>query len=231
MEARAEYVLITGASERVGEAVARELAPGARLILQGDNASAPEAVRVGLSAAEAHLVWAQDLGLVEEAGSKLAALLGDSGALVTSFVHCVPEGQASPLDKCDPATVLRRFQASYFAASAIVRTLVRRNVNHGALRSVVFVGGIAGRFGAAGGGLDGAVNGALESLGRSLAAELAPIRVNTILSGGIGEAGSGYLLGAGRAEDVAAMAGFLISDRARWITGQQLVVDGGKTAH
>ena len=38
-----------------------------------------------------------------------------------------------------------------------------------------------------------------------------------------------YPLGLGRAEDVANLVRFLVSDEARWITGQQFVIDGGRT--
>jgi len=36
-------------------------------------------------------------------------------------------------------------------------------------------------------------------------------------------------LGFGRPEDVADAVEFLSSDRARWITGQEIVVDGGRS--
>jgi NAD(P)-dependent dehydrogenase (short-subunit alcohol dehydrogenase family) len=39
-----------------------------------------------------------------------------------------------------------------------------------------------------------------------------------------------YPLGLGRPEDVADAVEFLSSDRARWITGQEIVVDGGKSS-
>ena len=80
---------------------------------------------------------------------------------------------------------------------------------------------------------------------RSLAVELAPqVRVNSVLPGGIGTQMTDrmlsdaelkermerdYPLGLGRAEDVASLVRFLVSDEARWITGQQFVIDGGRT--
>jgi NAD(P)-dependent dehydrogenase (short-subunit alcohol dehydrogenase family) len=36
-------------------------------------------------------------------------------------------------------------------------------------------------------------------------------------------------LGPGKTSDIYAAVNFLLSDEARWITGQQLVVDGGRT--
>ncbi len=86
--------------------------------------------------------------------------------------------------------------------------------------------------------------GAVEGLTRSLAAELAPgVRVNCIapsltrtslaeklLSSPEREKASAErhpLKRVGEPEEVAAMAGFLLCDDARWITGQIIGVDGG----
>lgn len=38
-----------------------------------------------------------------------------------------------------------------------------------------------------------------------------------------------YPLGLGTVEDIRDAVTFLLSDKARWITGQQLTVDGGRT--
>jgi NAD(P)-dependent dehydrogenase (short-subunit alcohol dehydrogenase family) len=87
--------------------------------------------------------------------------------------------------------------------------------------------------------------GAVEGLGLSLAAELAPqIRVNVVapsltrtpLAASItgnetlaqGIAAMHALQRLGRPEDVGALAAFLVSDEAAWITGQVIGVDGGR---
>lgn len=89
--------------------------------------------------------------------------------------------------------------------------------------------------------------GALEGLTRSLAAELAPtVRVNCIapsltrtslaeklLSSPEREKASAErhpLKRVGEPEEIASMAAFLLSDEARWITGQVIGVDGGMSA-
>jgi NAD(P)-dependent dehydrogenase (short-subunit alcohol dehydrogenase family) len=92
-----------------------------------------------------------------------------------------------------------------------------------------------------------AAKGALEGMTRSLAAELAPtVRVNCIapsltrtplaeklLATPEREQASAErhpLKRVGEAQDLAAMAAFLLGDEARWITGQVIGVDGGLSA-
>lgn len=89
--------------------------------------------------------------------------------------------------------------------------------------------------------------GAIEGMALSLAAELAPqIRINVVapsltrtpLAAGItgnetlaqGIAAMHALQRLGRPEDVGALAAFLVSEEAAWITGQVIGVDGGRSA-
>jgi len=40
-----------------------------------------------------------------------------------------------------------------------------------------------------------------------------------------------YPLGMGTPDDAASILDFLISEKSRWITGQEFVVDGGRTSN
>jgi len=92
-----------------------------------------------------------------------------------------------------------------------------------------------------------ASKGAIEGLTRSLAAELAPkIRVNAIAPSIVNTPLAERLLNTeekinasgkrhplqkiGKAEDIAAMTEFLLSDQTSWITGQIIKVDGGMSS-
>ena len=115
--------------------------------------------------------------------------------------------------------------------------------------SIVFMSSVAATHGQSGMSLYCASKGAIESLTRAAAVELAPrrIRVNAIRAGAFAspmhtritqrstpEAVDAYaqkhLLGFGRAEDIANAALFLLADTSKWITGTMLICDGGYSA-
>jgi NAD(P)-dependent dehydrogenase (short-subunit alcohol dehydrogenase family) len=134
---------------------------------------------------------------------------------------------------------------NFMSAAQIISVLVKKNYNDKRLKNIVFISSTASKFGAKAFSMYSASKGALDSLMRSLAVELAPdIRINSILPGGIktqmtgqifsdpdltGRMEKDYPLGLGKAEYIADFVNFLVSDEARWITGQQFIIDGGRT--
>ena len=109
--------------------------------------------------------------------------------------------------------------------------------------SIVFVSGVASTTPMRGGSATGAVNGAIEALVRTLAVELAPVRVNAVSPGIVDtptwdgmaaedrEAMFDRLAGAlpagrvGTADDLAAAIWFLLTNG--FVTGAVVPVDGG----
>ena len=135
------------------------------------------------------------------------------------------------------------------SAAEILKLLSNRRLNGRNLKSVVLISSIlSSNFGAKGQAIYGASKGALEGFARAMAVELAPnVRVNIICPGGIPtpigniiinnqellkrSIDEGYLLGVGNTEYIANAVEFLIGEKAEWITGQVMYVDGGKTSH
>lgn len=112
--------------------------------------------------------------------------------------------------------------------------------------SIVFMSSVAATHGQTGMSLYCASKGAIESLVRAAAVELAPrrIRVNAIRSGAfqspmhtritqrstpeaVDKYAERHLFGFGRAEDISHAALFLLGDTSRWVTGSIWNVDGG----
>ena len=102
---------------------------------------------------------------------------------------------------------------------------------------------MAGHVGLPGGAAYGATKAALTALSRSWAAEFSPagVRVNTVAPGPVYTAESqreridslatSTLLGRGAEPDeIADVIAFLASDKASYITGALIPVDGGRTA-
>ena len=115
--------------------------------------------------------------------------------------------------------------------------------------SIIFFASIMGLVGDKCKTLYSATKGALIAAARSMACELAKnkIRVNVVSPGAIEtpinknlphmadpelrkELEEKHLLGLGECSDISNACIYLLSDAARWVTGQNLIVDGGYTA-
>jgi NAD(P)-dependent dehydrogenase (short-subunit alcohol dehydrogenase family) len=240
--------LITGAASGLGRCIARKLAPSRKLVLTDISAEKLEAARSTCAAPERHLLWARDLSRLEGIGEELAAWLLARNIGIDHFIHSAGVFGLRSVRANEMAFVTQLFNVNLFSAMEIIRPLVQKRVNQGALRSITFISSTASRIVAAGGySVYAASKGALNAMALSLAVELAPaVRVNSVLPGIIGtEMNREYFtnldfvaaiqashpLGLGRPEDVADTVEFLSSDRARWITGQEFVVDGGRSAN
>ena len=114
--------------------------------------------------------------------------------------------------------------------------------------SLVFIASITAGIARPGVAAYAASKGALISAARVLAVEVANrgIRVNTVSPGTVltplmqkylatlseeqyAERVNGFPLGLGKERDVAQLIIYLLSDASRWMTGQNIVIDGGYT--
>jgi NAD(P)-dependent dehydrogenase (short-subunit alcohol dehydrogenase family) len=239
------YTLITGASSGFGCSIAQRLSATRRLILVGRKAETLELVRSKCESPGKHLIWVKDLSRLEGIGEELITLLAAKHATVDHFVHSAGLLTIQYARAIEMPAVMQLFNVNVFSALEIIKPLVQKKVNQGALRSITFISSVATRVGASGYSAYSASKGAVNGISLSLAVELAPaVRVNSILPGIVGtEMNTEHFanpefveavlathpLGLGKAEDVADTVEFLASDKARWITGQEIVVDGGRT--
>ncbi len=246
-DADASFILATGASSGIGREMAVQLSAAHRVILSGRDAVRLEETRQRCTAPEAQLIWRHDLSDVDSLAGALSQFLSTNNARVSSFIHCAGLLKILPLNSLTLQQTRDMLNTNFLSAMEITRALMKRKVNGRQLRSIVFISSIASKFGAKGFSAYCASKGALDALMRALAVELAPeVRVNSVLPGGIRTAMTqpifddpemaarlqrDYPLGTGQPRDVIDLVEFLISDSARWITGQQMVVDGGRTSN
>jgi NAD(P)-dependent dehydrogenase (short-subunit alcohol dehydrogenase family) len=240
------YTLITGAASGFGRAIALKLAPARKLLLADVNGEKLEAVRGECTAPEKHLSWVRDLSRLEGLGEELGALLASKSATVDHFIHSAGLFGFQSIRAHDMTCVTRMFNVNLFSAMELIRPLTRKVSNKGALRSITFISSINSKLGAKGHYVYAGSKAAVNAMMLSLAVELAPaVRVNSVLPGTVGtgmntelfadpnfvaSTEASHPLGLGRPEDIADAIEFLSSDRARWITGQELAVDGGRLA-
>lgn len=239
------FTLITGASSGVGRATAVRLSAERSLILHGRNRERLEETRLLSAAPERHILWCMDLNDVSSIAASLTPLLAER--TVDAFVHCAGTVTVLPMRSTDHKVAQSMMNVNFFSAVEIVNLLLKKKINGHHLANVVFISSIFSSFGARGHSAYCASKAALDGLMRALAVELAPaIRVNSILPGAMKTRMSrdgfsdpevaekltrDYPLGIGEPSDIADAVQFLLSSNARWLTGQQIAVDGGRTAN
>lgn len=239
------FVLVTGATSDIGRAIAIDLSKDHQLVLHGRNEEALNNVRLACSNPDQHHIFCFDLSQPEALRPSLISFLNQAGVEISYVVHCAAMMKVLHMKAVDLKTTYQLFNVNLFSIIEIVSVLVNKRFNKGALRSVVFISAILARCGSTGHHLYSASKGALDGLMRSLAVELAPqVRVNSVLPGAVetkmashllsdpalvAKLNRDYPLGIGKPKDIAPVVRFLLSEGASWITGQEIIVDGGRT--
>ena len=242
-----QYILITGASSGIGRELAIQMSQQHKLILNGRDAARLLETQQACFEPASHLIWKFDLSRVDELDESFTKFLKEKQVPVMAFVHCAAVLEILPLKSLSVEATRKTFNTNFFSAMELTRLLTKKMVNDRQLRSIVFISSIASMFGARGFSAYSASKGALDALMKSLSVELAPnVRINSVLPGGVRthmtdtiyedptmaeRLERDYPLGIGRAADVVNAVEFLISEKSRWITGQQIVVDGGRTVN
>lgn len=237
------YTLITGASSGMGSYCAERLSDSHNLILSGSNSDKLSATLSRCQNKEKHLVWVYDLAKDKNSiGTTLVEFLKENDAVVDNFIHFAGLTQILPLKSFSIENIDKLFNVNLFSAIEIIKTLLKL-VNKKTLSNIVMISGIVTVRGDIGNSIYASTKGAINSLVYSLARELAPkVRVNAVMPGlidtpmaqGIDEkfredVWNRIPLGKGEPSDIVNYVEYLISDKARWITGQTALVDGGQS--
>lgn len=232
--------VVTGASSGMGKQVTMELAAtGAKVLaiargktaLEALKAFFPENIEIGIS----------DVCDAEALSSVITEFVSKHGK-ISGAVHAAGITALTPLKAFDVAEAHKIMDISFWGAVNLLQICTKVKVSNKSASFLLFSSVRShrtdkGLFSYAG------AKAALQIAAKTFAKETAnrQIRINTISPGWVNtsmtdgleethnldEVNQNSLLGIGNPEDVSGMVLFLLSDRARWITGTDVVVDGG----
>jgi len=249
MDLSGRTILVTGASSGIGREACVVLAElGATIVLTGRRREELERT-AALLEPRGHRVEPFDLADLEAIPAWLKGVAGAAGPL-DDLVHSAGVHFTLPVRATSAqqfAALMRvNVDAAYFLAKGFRQKGVRRA---GAGAGIVFLSSVMGLVGQTGITAYAASKGALVSMARALALELAreQIRVNCVAPGVVRTRMAEHAeqkltaeqqqalealhpLGMGTPRDVAHAVAFLLAETGGWITGTTLVVDGGYTA-
>jgi 3-oxoacyl-[acyl-carrier protein] reductase len=246
MDLRERAALVVGGGQGIGRATALALARAganvAVLDLERERADAVAAELGGLGVRASAL--AGDVTKAADAARAVAEAASALGPL-DAVVDIVGSASWGSLLELDDGTWERDFDVNLKQHWYVARAAARAWIAAERPGAYCAVGSVSGLFSAARHGAYGAAKAGLLALVRTAAEEWAPhgIRVNAVVPGSvrtprieaawaegtIARPTPETLARMALPEDVANAALFLVSDLARRITGQALVVDGGTT--
>lgn len=234
------YILITGATSDIGKQICHTLeSAGHQLLLTDWSKDALRATIAELSTEKKHRYIVLDLSNISDSKEKLQTYIKENCIAVSNAVFAAGIFTVKPLKLLDYDFVKRNFDIAVISTLMISQVLASKKINGLNLKSIVFLSSISAKMGTKGYTTYGSVKSAMLGAMKSMAAELAPrVRVNAVLPGGVRtkttaflydaiESNPRYLLGEGDKVDVANIIEFLLSDKAKWVTGQEFIVDGG----
>lgn len=237
-------ILVTGASSGIGRGTAIECSKmGAKVVLSGRNEVRLHETLISLEG-DGHVVLCGDLNSEDnrkEIVEKIPAING--------VVHCAGISQIKMAKFMDLPFWENIFHTNVFSP-LILNTLLLKKKKIQKNSSIIFISSISGVYRSqVGEGGYGATKAALTGYVKSLALELSAqgIRVNTIHPGVVEtpllEVSNGTfgkeeldalrqkypLKRFGKPEDIAQCAVYLLSDASSWMTGTNILIDGGFT--
>lgn len=236
-----ERFVVTGASSGMGRQIVIELAEsGATVLVIARRAERLQALEKKYPGQITSGVF--DVRDYEKMSKAVDSFVAEHGKF-HGVVHAAGVFSATPLRAYDEKMAREAMDISFWSGIRLVQ-IVNKKKNSEPRCSNILFSSIAAHIGNkanfAYSGAKAAVRAAIRSIGKEI--YQTGKRINTVSPGWVDtemslnsmedgttsdKALKPLLLGRGKPEDVSGMVLFLLSDRARWITGEDFVVDGG----
>lgn len=240
-----KVAVVSGASKGIGAAIAKVMAAeGASVVLAyaSDDDGANTAVEA-IRAAGGSAVACRTNVAIESEVQALFHRAVDAFSRVDILVNNAGVYSVQTIEEVTAEEFHRQFDVNVLGTLFMIKEAVKHFGDGGSIVNIGSVNSVAAQAGMS---VYSATKGAIDTITRSLAAELAPrgIRVNTLAPGateteGIRATGvmgtpfEQYVIDRtpmgrfGQPEEVARVVAFLASDDAAWVTGEWLSASGG----
>lgn len=240
-----KYTLLTGSTSDIGNSIALSLSLDYNLLLLGRDKNKLEDLAAKCGNIKIHKFLVIDFSQLDNFRDLFIKFIIEENIEVENIIHCAGIMKVMHLRSVNLLNTHQIFNINLFSILEIISILVNKKYNKESLKNILFISSILARYGSTGHNLYSSSKAALDGLMRAIAVELAPrIRVNSILPGAIktkmshdllsnelilNKLKNEYLLGIGNPIDISSFVKFLISNEASWVTGQEFIVDGGRT--
>lgn len=241
-------IIVTGASSGIGRQCAITFSQlGANIILIARNRKRLEETFNRLNKGN-HLYISQDIIEYDKLENAINTVTEKIGK-ISGFVHSAGTEMTLPLKSMTSSYYENMFAINVISGFELARIISKKKYLDENGASFVFISSVMGMLGQAGKIGYCSSKGALISGAKAMALEIASkhIRVNCIISGVVETEMSNKMfeslpkeskksvidmhpLGLGKPNDIAYACAYLLSDAARWITGTNLIIDGGYSA-
>lgn len=238
-------ILVTGASSGIGRQCAIDCSRmGAKVISIGRNQERLDSVVEEMGGRG--VSYSFDLTNLDGIRDLIATIVCEHGKF-DGFIHAAGIEVTNPVKLTSNDDYELLYRVNCLCAFEIVKNLCGiKTFNKGG--SIVLISSISGVIARKGLSAYAASKGAIMSAARVMALEMAgrEIRVNTVSPGTIltpmmqkaldamneedkQKRTEGFPLGLGKTDDISNACIYLLSNASRWVTGQNLIIDGGYT--